>query len=66
MNDALQFITPSVVILVAIGARKLMLYYGERNRVRKMIKEALDKCNKQEVLTEYHENDYTPVWRKIA
>jgi hypothetical protein len=58
----LQFIIPSVVIAGALIARKLMLYYGERNRVRKMIKDALKECDRKDVLTEYHDTKYTAIW----
>lgn len=62
----LQFIIPSIVIVGSLIAYKSMIYFGEKRRIRKIIKNACDKWSKEDVTTEYHDQNYKPIWRKVA
>ncbi len=62
----LHFIIPLSFCIVFFSVYKFMVYYAKRKQIRKIIKEACKRWEKEDVLTEYHENDYKPLWRKIA
>jgi hypothetical protein len=62
----LQFIIPAIVIVWGIIVYKIMTRVGDRRRIRKIIKDACSKWEKEERTTEYHDTNYKPIWRKVA
>jgi len=61
-----HFIIPISICIVSYSIYKFMIYYGKRKQIRKIIKEACARWEREDVLTEYHENEYKPIWRKVA
>lgn len=61
----MQFITPIIVITVGVLFYKGMIYYAQRARIRKAIKDACARWE-EEATTEYHDKNYKPIWRKVA